>query len=280
CQSEEVRVVLGLDVAEQSAQGEASAASSLVLKEFCEIGEALARANDPEHYPTALKEYEGAVAQISQHIGPRGLSLIQASIAKNIRAYEGIPGNLLRAELISEEALRTSFSDYGERLFEQNLFAKRCPEPVQEVLKKAYAQITGGQVSTTAINIFATEVIPALGFHCGCVYLVDKNKNAVVPMLRLGDTDLNRFRPINISDSAGNPHPISEALTFTTPIIQENVFVNSDQVTHITGTFGNDTKTGVLYLEMSPSLSKRDRAEPLQLFKAAKQCLNDCLNLR
>jgi hypothetical protein len=100
----------------------------------------------------------------------------------------------------------------------------------------------------------------------------------LVSSLRIGNTNLSRFRPLSCAD-AGQLHPAVEALSYTTPLRQENVVVNGELVSHITGTFGNTEKTGVLYLELMPRLLDVDQIVGLIAFKAIRHCLNDCLNL-
>jgi hypothetical protein len=63
------------------------------------------------------------------------------------------------------------------------------------------------------------------------------------------------------------------------PIVEENVVLNGDFVSHVTGKFGNIDKVGILYLEMTEALREVDRENRLLYFKAIRQCLNDCLNL-
>ena len=179
-----------------------------------------------------------------------------------------------------EKITKIAQSQLATQLVQANPWVSKCPALYQEKFKNLYLQIDKHNISPTAINILVGDVIPSLGFTKGCVYIVEDSSNKLNPILRIGDAPLSRYRQLDCSASDHSAHPVIAALGYNSPLIQENVAVNGDFVSHVTGTFGGSNKTGVLYLEMSEKLvQSSDRSEALLFFKAVRQALSDCLNI-
>lgn len=274
----EIALALGAET-EADASTVGSSPSAVVIKRFCEVGELVAQANDPEHFPSAAARWSSVVRELTDQLGPNALELVQAKIEANGEAYFAASNGAFKADLTGERNVKVALTQLGTRLLEQNTYATKCPATLQEKFRSVYQAVIPGQASPTAVKFLVDEVIPALGFMRGCVYLVDHRKAQAVPMLRIGDVALDRFKALNCSQSGAQAHPVIEALSYSAPIVQENAFVHGDRVSHVTGTFGGREKTGVLYLEMTRELSGMDRQLALTYFKAVKQALNDCLNM-
>lgn len=249
------------------------------LARFCSVGEMVARAGD-DHYPPSPREWENAQNEINKVLGSGGLALIRARLSENGASYSSVGKDIFKFDITPPRPARAGNAFFGAKLFAENGHIKRCPPKVQEKFKAVYDHMTPGDVSIEALNILITDTIPFLGFLSGCAFLVDEQKMMLVPTVRIGDQPLSRYKPLSCSAVSGSSHPVVDALSYSSPIIQEKVFLFGDQVSHITGLFGNAVKTGVAYLEMSDDLLYGERSETLLYFKALRQCLNDCLNLR
>ncbi len=251
------------------------------IKKFCEIGEAMARISDPEHFPLASKDWDNVVGEINHYLGPSGMSIITEKVEKNSASYQSVAPAFFKIDVSPERCQKVANSHYTSKLYEENTYIRKCPEKTQQAFKKVYASIINGSPSPKAIGTLVGEVIPQLGFTRGCVYLVDPERLVVVPKLRIGDSPLTRYRALACSDTGPFCHPVILALSYSTPIIQEGAAVNGDKVSHVTGVFGNREQMGVLYVEMSDDLVRDpDRTRPLLYFKAIRQSVNDCLGLR
>ena len=249
-------------------------------REFCEAGELLAKLHDPEFFPKAAARWQGVSQGIERLLGPTALQVIQSRAEQQGSSYLNLLPGALKLDFSPETALRDAIGSLCQRLFEQNGYAVKCPTLFAEQFRSVYRQIAPGQPSPAAIKALVEIVIPSLGFVRGCVYLVDQKKLQAVPMLRIGDATIDRYRSLSCGDSGKAAHPVVEALSYSAPIVQEDVFLNGDQVSHVTGVFGNEEKLGVLYLEMSPSLRTSDRQQTILYFKAIRETLNDSLNMR
>ncbi|HQH29027.1 MAG TPA: HDOD domain-containing protein, partial [Oligoflexia bacterium] len=78
------------------------------LAKICEVGEALARANDPQHYPTALADWQTAQEVIASHLGPRGIAAIYSRTQEYLREYSRRVPEV--AEFVDAEAARETIS--------------------------------------------------------------------------------------------------------------------------------------------------------------------------
>lgn len=269
---------------ENEAEGEAiqtpgKGSAGEKIRRFCEIGETIARINDPEHYPGAVKQWDKVSAEVNRYLGPRGLSLIAQRIENNTAGYRELSEVLFKIDIAPEKNVQFAQAQHIQKLVENNQYLRKLKVELRDRFKAAYECLVSAGVSPQALKILVGEIVPALGFVRGCIFLVDSQNTMLVPMLRVGDAPLSRYRPLNCADPGDSTNPIVGALNYTAPLIQENVVLFGEQVSHVTGTFGNREKTGVLYLEMSEQLAQADRQELIIYFKAARQCLNDCLNL-
>lgn len=246
---------------------------------FCEVGEALARASDPKHYAVSAREWDRVVGKINHYLGPRGLQLISERIADNFGSSPIILGEQKIIEFIAPKE-GSGLSALGKKLFQENVHIRKCTPPVQQKFTEIYELIEGGSMSIEALNRLVGDVIPAAGFRRGCIYMAEANNTMMVPKVRIGEASLDRFKSMRCSNASPFSHPVLEALSCSVPIKQDNVLMYGELVSHVTGVFGTREKVGVLYLELAGDLAKEDSVKALNYFKAVRQCLNDCLNLR
>ena len=102
----------------------------------------------------------------------------------------------------------------------------------------------------------------------------------LVPRLKIGDKN-RTFKAISCSCGGEKSHPVAEAFHCLTPLKEENVVLNGEVVSHVTGKFGSVDKIGVLFLEFTDTVPVTlDTGQRLLYFKAIRQALNDALNLR
>jgi hypothetical protein len=249
------------------------------VAEICEIGEALARVNDPSHFPAASKEWEAVLAELTDYLGSDGLEKIKESLTKTYSSYLTVNPKLLDFDTDLKKKARATNNVVAQKMIAANQNVKKCPAHLQELFKEVYSEVREAAISIDALNVLVKQLIPRSGFIRGCVYLSDAEKGTLVPKLKIGDVDINRFKVLR-SGSSRYSHPVLEALTCQIPIKQENVIMYGEMVSHVTGVFGTRDKVGVLYLEMGHDLLTMTGNEPLIIFKAIRHALNDCLNLR
>ena len=57
------------------------------LSRICRVGEALARANDPERYPQAKEDWQLAKTEIERRLGKRGIEIIKERFQDRCESY-------------------------------------------------------------------------------------------------------------------------------------------------------------------------------------------------
>lgn len=253
----------------------------LLALKLCEIGEKFARTSDPEHFPHEARKNDEVVKEIEHFLGPQGLSLIQEQVDLRALNYSSSSSKPLDVNIDPKENRESADLFVSSRLIAGNSFISKCPDWLKDKFRKVYANLTPGKTSPEALQILVSEVIPLSGFMRGCVYLIDSNGKYLIPKLRIGDAPLTRYRSISLRETTLAELAIVEALSANLPVKQEAVYLNGELVSHVCGGFGGDeNKQGVLYLEISESLLQGLENESIVYFRAIRQCLNDCLNLK
>lgn len=269
-----------LSTLEPAAQALLGANPSELFK-CIELGESVSRLAAPELYPNSVSALPSIIANVEGVFGKDGLDRLRQTLKQTSAAYVGENGEPFSLDIDPKRVTDVARTQIAEKLVVENSWVGKCPSSFQEKFKQLYCHIDRQAVSPTAINILVGEVIPALGFTRGCVYLVENTKMRLNAVMRIGDAPLSRYKALDCSASEKSSHPVVVAMGYSAPVVQENVPVYGEFVSHVTGVFGNQAKSGVLYLEMSEKLSRSaDRSEALLFFKAVRQALVDCLNLK
>ncbi|MDC0358897.1 HDOD domain-containing protein [Oligoflexia bacterium] len=276
----QLRLALGDKDAAQALSGNQTRefeTTAKTLQKICEVGEALARANNPKQYPTAKSDWHTAQKAIINILGPDGMRLVQEKIKDNCENYlSAAPETFRRALEIRKEpgAGRSN----NNNLFKNNRYIKHCPKPLQEAFGKLYEQITPGSIAREQLDLLIKQVIPLAGFDFGCVFLINPESMRLVPRLTLGTVPLSTFKERNaLSISTGTDDPVLAAYHCNTPIVESSGSLALEGRACIAGVVGKRERVGVLYLELTQEQMHNQLTSPLMCFKAISQALNDCL---
>jgi hypothetical protein len=275
----ELCIGMGDPVAEETVQESRVKAIGDTLEKICQIGEAFARANDPEHYPTAKADWDMAQNQVTVILGPNGFKKIKERIVQNCEFYSQLNPDLFNPPL-DPQAISAPKTRANSALLSANIYVKQCTPGIQELLGKLYDQMDGQQVSKNCIDFLAKEIIPASGFLGGCIYLIEPDTSRLVPRLALGTVSINSFSPTNYMTYSDVFDPVVAAYKCKTPIMEENVQIGDRTISYVAGVIGDIQRAGVLYLELSEAQVQRKTSNVLGCFKAIRQALSDSLNLR
>lgn len=249
------------------------------LRKLLDVGEGLARINDPEHFPKASAGYGQIVGDIQEFLGENGMKILGSRIVRRFPGYLAIAPDLQDRIAHPERNILTASAAHGRRLFEKNSYVQRCSPGIQPRFQQVYAQMSPGSASREAIALLIGSVVPACGFPRGCLYLIEQNAMVLQPRLRIGDQPLSRYKPLHCTLINPEGSPIVEALYCRVPIKQESVFLHNEQVSHITAAVGPQEPLGVLYLEATQQLLEAENNQALNRFRAIKQCLEHCLGI-
>ena len=243
------------------------------LRKVCEVGEALARANDPAHYPTSAQDWSAASQAIEKILGRHGLAVILDKIDSRCREYEQFCPELFNdsVRVKVNESIRHSVGQWG---FERNPHIAKCPVFLRDQLEQLYMQLDGRSVSSEAVQTLVKQCILAVGFSRGCVYLLEPDRRALVPRLTMGDSRLCRYKVATYSLEQGPLNPIVEAYNSC------SVLVTGNAVLCLAGALGSMERLGVLYLEIPKLVVEAKQASIVDCFCAINQALGDCLNIQ
>ncbi|MCB0322695.1 MAG: HDOD domain-containing protein [Bdellovibrionales bacterium] len=263
-----------------SAPAPRSTDAGATLAKICEVGEALARANNPEHYPSALHDWELAQEEIASRIGPSGIQVIYERASTRLAEYAKHAPEL--TSFADSTALKEHIVDsqYAVRMMEKNQHLRHLPEALRNEIKKLYGRFKPNKILKSNIETLMKEIIPLAGFDKGAVFMYDPERRHLAPAIKLGDVAKERLRPVAVSTTLAQFDLVTSAYSLKTPLREERNDGEGQRVTVIAAALGTITPVGVLYLETAPE--RADGAstnDALLVFKAVRQCLTDCLNV-
>ncbi len=244
------------------------------------LGDTMARIADPEHYPQYSKQWQNATEELKTCIGSNALGLIQDRLAGFSKAYSSDTFTLPISLEPRKNLTHTAIFRVTDRLLAENEWVAKCHKLHQERFKRIYGLIDKRGISTDALNELITNLMPDLGFVKGCMYKFDDLKMMLIPILRLGKTELSKLKALSCSDAKVLGHPAVIATSYNTPVVKDDVLVDNEWVTAIAAVSGSGNKKTVLYVELSEEMaSSIDRREAIVHFKAIQKALMDCINL-
>ena len=246
------------------------------LDSICRISEALARANEPEHYPTARSDWESAEREVKQYLGPKGIQVVFQRAQENCKQYTQII-EITRAE-VTREILSSPSQDAP--VLERNPFLKGCPNAMRPLMEKLYLQINETTELESNLRLLLHEIIPAAGFRSGCIFMLEPAKFELVPLIKIGKPDSCRLKPVTLSTLSCQAYAIRTAYSCSMPIREQEFLTNGKKVVFVAGSIGVSKRTGVLYLECGEDFFNRVHSDPMVVFKAVRMALEECLGLK
>jgi hypothetical protein len=245
-----------------------------IYDELCEVGEALARAENPETYPSAANDWARAKSFLSDTIGENAISLIRDRAVENSKHYQkSLP-----------EVFGTLTEFNPSQQLEKHLRIKRvldeqtlqlCPEGVRQALREIYSQMSDESVNKALVGRLLKNVVPDAGFTGGCVFVVDPSSLSLKPRTMIGKVQMR-----DISNVALEPGDTAvSALASPEPIVIIPETLSDSSLTGIYSALGTRKKIGVLYLELPKDGSKQADENTISLFNVIRKTLCDALLL-
>lgn len=249
------------------------------LAKICIVGEAFARANNPQQYPTARDDWDHAELVIKKHLGSKGISTIYRKAHQLSSHYASIVPQALQIEDKTKVHPSLVDSDYAHSLYDRNVYLKACPAHVRDKIAVLYSQLRPGAVSNELLQRLIHEILPEVGISCSCIFMLDPTSAALMPVLKVGTPSFIKVRPQSLMNSRSHLNPITSAFSKKAPICEEGLVSSGEKRIFIAGTLGDHKTIGVLYLEFSQQSSSQLSIDSVLLFRAITMCLNDLLHL-
>lgn len=265
------------------------------LDELCRVGEALARANDPETYPSAEQDWSTARTSIEKHLGSRGVELIHERIVENTARYRvACPEAFSPAHSFNPVVALSRHKDGA--LSQNNPFLKQCPESLRTDLKEIYRSLSRQGVTRETIAQLLKEILPKHGFSGALVYLIDPTRGVLFPQVKIGTVNLRASAPIEWKRPAAMDPLLGEALTTKNhlptdmvaaafecdmPLVEQGPLTeNGQSFVSIAGVVGKERRVGVMYVELAANNVDSGPAGTLTIYKALRQTLADALKVQ
>ncbi|MCB0318077.1 MAG: HDOD domain-containing protein [Bdellovibrionales bacterium] len=250
-----------------------------MLKSLCEAGEALARSNDPKHYPKAREDWDYAREFVQELIGNDAIHLIRKKIRENGKhLFSLLPDNFQQTSEFNPDAIIHN-EEEQKKIF-RNPYLKDCPFVLRSKLKDLYSRIHNGEINRKNVAFLVNQVIPAAGFSGGIIYIINPSAMKLMPQMTFGDLFLTAPKPIRVGEDVMLNHPVQ--LAFNSWEITEGNVASAEVRTHtyMAGTIGSRKKAGVLYLEIDCKSENGITSKNYKLyFNAIMSALNDVLKL-
>jgi hypothetical protein len=249
------------------------------LAKICSIGEALARANNPEIYPNAAKDWEFAKQEITSHLGENGMRFIQEVLHENLEHYITFMPEIFNPGLLVDPELHLAV--HNNKLAPSlNPYIQLCTREISEALNAVYALMQPNTVSEKCLTRLVNEVIPAAGFSGGLIFTVDPGIHMLLPQTLIGSLKLKKKQPVDYSVIVSNADSISVAFRSSDPVIEFQADEENEIYTGISGIIGSSNRVGILYLELPYSVFSSDERAQTMAFRAFSKAITDCLDLK
>ncbi len=262
---------------------------------LCEVGEALARAENPNTYPSAENDWKLASEYLEKTVGSQAVDLIKNRAMEHSREYQRTLANSFHslAEFSPEKKVKHFKKQEYAR---NNRYLSQCPPEIQKALRNMYAEINGENSPRAALELLFQSIIPQAGFTGGCVFVVDPSSFALTPRSKFGKIRLRAIEQVALRHSLQNegeedrlgvlvskPSVESDsaatALSCAHPVIERHEEIEDNSFTGMYGSLGDSRKIGVLYLEAPAGTTIDADTKSVGTFKAVRQALSDALRL-
>lgn len=243
--------------------------------ELCEVGEALARAENPETYPSAQNDWEKANQYLTENAGTGALELIKERAVEQAKRYqEALPEVFNSLENFNPKRNIDVHARMKAVIADQDF--RVCPPHVQEALRTLYNVIDGYAVNKSAIQTLLKSIIPQAGFTGGCVFVIDPSTASLKPRTIIGQVNLRAISNVSLDPgdlavaALGAHGHLFDVKEDAQPLPLEGIY----------SALGEQRKVGVLYLETPKTANEEPEGRTIGTYNILKRALCDVLNLK
>jgi hypothetical protein len=243
--------------------------------ELCEVGEIVARSQNPLLYPKVFADWERVQGILSEALGEKAIDQIRKqALSRSARYSKSFPEvfetiGTFNPEVDMRRHRRT-------RRATTHVYFNSCSEATRAALLSFYADLPDSQVDKALVGRLLKEVVPSAGFTGGCVFVVDEGSTTLRPKTLIGRVKLRSITN-SVLDS---DDPAVSAFSSVSPVVQSSFgSSNNDQMAGIYGSIGDSRKVGVLYLEAPLEPQTTASEDTIGAFLVLKRALADALLL-
>ena len=265
--------VMHPDASDEQALDAAQESTWATYDELCEIGESLARAENPETYPSAENDWQAAKSFLTDVLGEQAINIIRSRALDNVKDYQKTLPEVF-GDLNQFDPQQKLDKHFRMTRALEDRYLKYCSPAVQQALKELYAEMSNEEVNKGLVRRLLKNIVPEAGFTGGCVFVVDPSSLSLKPRTLIGKVQLRE-----ISNVALGPGDAAvSALSTPQPVVQRSEDLSNSALTGIYSALGGRKKIGVLYLE-TPQQSVQPDEGTMGCFEVIKKALSDALLL-
>lgn len=248
------------------------------IAELCRVGEAFARANAPDRYPSARADWRSAADVIRRHLGSAGIAAIfrraREASAHYVAYCPGLETSLSRSEATAKTLLKS-----GETLNEKNIFISACPEQIRQQFVTFYEKQGDGVSSDVVLREVADRLLPQLGCTGVAILSYEPTSQELVPVFIRGRVATSRVKRLSLRDTNNHLHPARLAFLQRQHVVEQGVSGSSERILYA-GSIGFVKRVAVVLVEWETVASETLEAEETAaIFQALRTCLTDLLGL-
>lgn len=247
---------------------------------ICMIGETFARLSDPESFSHFYEEGDWLLKELDSALGAKSTELIRGCLEPKLSLMAALSPSVFTIESDAQVLIDKAQQYFTAHLMLENSALQSCPEETVGAVRPVYDLARPFAVSSDALNLLVTQVIPQLGFIRGCIYIFDRASQRIVPRLRIGNTSLSRYSVVSLKYGTELAAMLTQAMTAPQPIREKGVFLHDAEGSHLTWRLGDERNVGILHLELGPELIAKATRDCNVLFEVVRRALLDCLGLK
>ncbi len=250
--------------------------NGISIIELCQVAELYGQLKDPVNFPLAELEWSKNIEFINERFKVDELHAVEEKVREAIGLFAESSRAVLSLPIA--ERYRQAFKQQRSTLdaSHSNAYVHKCPQHIRERFNEAYSLLQQNRVSIEAINKLLASVVPVLGFHRGCLFLLQKPQMELTPVLRIGEYPLEAYHGLLQTGDLG----ANFALHSIAPIKRDGIGVDHRPGVQICGALGDLEHPGILYLELSPESIADVQHDTLLYFHALRQALIHCFGMR
>jgi hypothetical protein len=242
--------------------------------ELCEIGEVLARAENPETYPSAERDWHQAQTVLQETLGKDAINVIRDKTVESSKNYQKSLPEVFGDISTFDPAKQIQRRKKATRIIEDK-YLQYCPDIVQKSLRALYEEMPEDTVDKAIIGKLLKEIVPTAGFTGGCVFVVDPASLSLKPRTLIGKVQMRQIT--NVALEPGDP--AVSALSNNQPVVKSGNSQDQSSFAGIYSALGGRKKIGVLYLEVPQSTPLPLSEDVLGVYNVLKKALSDALLL-
>lgn len=262
------------------APGEVSGVAQSISK-LCSVGEKLARANNPDLYPSALHDWDDAKKAIQETLGAKGLAVIdQAMVAECEDLFLNSPFIFKAGSLLDLEEKLLDLE--SKRIAQRNPHLASCGDELQSQLLGLYELIAAGERAERTVNELLRKILPSAGFSASALFTLEPGTKRLALQLKAGEIKLRKGTNLQEISHKGLQDIVP--LAFHSPDVLSQSIKSKDPQeipapSCLATFFGCSQRFGVFYVELPTGSYHQNRTSFHDRLRALAFALNDCLEL-